>query len=339
MAFIDEWFLERRGLANGILYVALQKMPARSGDTLTKGFLPSFGSNNLAAAACSPIFAIVLRKFGPRVLLIAWAVIAGAGISLSIFLARSRNANRTATPTQDFSWRPFAKPLFWLFALSMLIQGLANMLPANYLPSYCTDLGLPVAQGALLITFLSLSGMIGQFLLGLLTDKIGALVPLLLSTLVSTFAVLILWGLGRSYWMLVLLSILFGAFSFSFVVFRSHMAAAVIGDKLHPNEELVVSGALLATRGIACIASGYTGAAVVGASEYLGMRAGYGAGKWRALVIYEGVLMFGASMGALGFLRKGKVAEEASEKAQDQGREAVTVSTPVTEIIIEPKKE
>lgn len=220
----------------------------------------------------------------------------------------------------------------------MLIQGLANMLPANYLPSYSTDLGLPVAQGALLITVLSLSGMVGQSLLGLLTDKIGALVPLLLSTLVSAFAVLILWGLGRSYWMLVLLSILFGAFSFSFVVFRSHMAAAVIGDKLHPNEELVVSGALLATRGIACIASGYTGAAVVGASEYLGMRAGYGAGKWRGLIIYEGVLMFGASMGALGFIRKREAAAGDSEKAHDQAEQAVVVSTPVTEIVVEPKK-
>lgn len=339
MAYIDEWFLERRGLANGILYVDFQKIPTQSDEMLTKWLPLSFGSNNLAAAACSPIFAVVLRKFGPRVVLIAWAVIAGAGISLSIFLVRSRNVTCTAALKRDFSWRPFAKPLFWLFALSMLIQGLANMLPANYLPSYSTDLGLPVAQGALLITVLSLSGMIGQSLLGLLTDKIGALVPLLLSTLVSAFAVLILWGLGRSYWMLVLLSILFGAFSFSFVVFRSHMAAAVVGDKLHPNEELVVSGALLATRGIACIASGYTGAAVVGASEYLGMRAGYGAGKWRGLIIYEGVLMFGASMGALGFIRKRKLAAEGSEKPHDQAEQAVIVSTPVTEIVVEPKKE
>ncbi|KAG8169444.1 hypothetical protein KVR01_000189 [Diaporthe batatas] len=318
MAYIDEWFVERRGLANGIF----------------------FGSNNFAAAACSPIFAIVLRKFGPRALLIAWAVIAGAGISLSIFFVRSRNTTRTAMSKQNFSWKPFAKPLFWLFALSMLVQGLANMLPADYLPSYCTDLGLPTAQGALLITVLSLSGMIGQFLLGLLTDKIGALVPLLLSTLVSAFAVLVLWGLGRSYWMLVILSILFGAFSFSFVVFRSHMAAAVVGDKLHPNEELVVSGALLATRGIACIASGYTGAAVVGASEHLGILPGYGAGKWQTLIIYEGVLMFGASMGALGFIRKRKLGAEGSKNAEDsdQGGEAVTVSVPVIEIVVDSKR-
>lgn len=51
----------------------------------------------------------------------------------------------------------------------MTLQGLANFLPAAYLPSYATDLGFPTAQGALLITYLSLSGMIGQSLLGLLT--------------------------------------------------------------------------------------------------------------------------------------------------------------------------
>ena len=100
------------------------------------------------------------------------------------------------------------------------------------------------------------------------------------------------------------MAILFGAFSFSFVVVRSHMAVAVVGDLDHPNEELVVSGALLAIRGIACVASGYIGAAIVGSSEHIGIQPGYGAGKWRSLVIALAVLMFGATIGALGFLRK-----------------------------------
>jgi len=135
---------------------------------------------------------------------------------------------------------------------------------------------------------------------------VGALLPLLLSTLVSTFAVLVLWGLGQSYWTMVLMAILFGAFSFSFVVLRSHMAAAVVGDLEHPNEELVVSGALLSIRGIACVGSGYIGAAVKAAGEKQGIRPGYGAGAWRSLIITLGVMMFGATVGALGFLDRKK---------------------------------
>lgn len=82
------------------------------------------------------------------------------------------------------------------------------------------------------------------------------------------------------------------------------MAAAVVGDLNHPNEELVISGALLAIRGLAAVGSGYIGAAVSTAGENLGIRPGYGAGKWRSLIICAGVLMFGATIGALGFLNR-----------------------------------
>ncbi|KAK1972399.1 MFS general substrate transporter [Colletotrichum sublineola] len=281
MSFIDEWFLERRGLANGLF----------------------FGSNNIAAAGFSPVFSLVLERWGPRTVLTAWAILAASVISLCILFVRPRLTKYDET-TAEVSWGSFKKPLFWLFALSMTLQGLANFLPAAYLPSYATDVGVPTTQGALLITYLSLSGMIGQSLLGALTDAVGALIPLLLSTLVSTFAIVVLWGLGQAYWTMVLLSILFGAFSFSFVVLRSHMAAAVVGDQDHPNDELVVSGALLSIRGLAAVASGYIGAAVVASGENLGVQPGFGAGKWRPLIITLGVLMFGATVGALGFLKK-----------------------------------
>lgn len=256
-------------------------------------------------------------------MLIGWAILSGSIISIGILFVRPRLTRYEEEHTQ-VSLKQLKKPLFWLFALSMALQGLANFLPAAYLPSYATDLDVPVAQAALLITYLSLSGMIGQSLLGLLTyvflrisclpfnhylrwcasDAVGALVPLLLSTLVSTFAVLLLWGLGRAYWTMVILALLFGAFSFSFVVLRSHMAAAVVGDLDHPNDELVISGALLAIRGVSAVISGYMGAGVLASGEDQGIRPGYGAGKWRSLIITIGVVMFGATVAAIGFLKK-----------------------------------
>jgi predicted MFS family arabinose efflux permease len=59
--------------------------------------------------------------------------------------------------------------VFWLFVFSMTLQSLANNLPANYLPSYATDIGISTEKAALLVTYLSLSGIIGQVLLGALT--------------------------------------------------------------------------------------------------------------------------------------------------------------------------
>ncbi|KAK1590693.1 major facilitator superfamily domain-containing protein [Colletotrichum navitas] len=297
ISFLDEWFLERRGLANGLF----------------------FGSNNIAAAGFSPIFSLLLERFGPRTVLTAWAILAASVVSLCILLVRPRLTKYDETRAK-VSWGPFKKPLFGIFALSMALQGLASHMPAAYLPSYATDVGMSTTQAALLISYLSLSGMVGQSLLGALTDAIGALVPLLLSTLMSTFALVILWGLGQAYWTMVLLSIIFGAFAFSFVVLRSHMAAAVVGDLDHPNDELVVSGALLSIRGVAAVTSGYIGAAVTASGEHLGIQPGFGAGKWRPLVITLSVLMFGATVGALGFLKKERrmirVAKKDGESSQ-----------------------
>ncbi|KAK7438828.1 Mch2p [Colletotrichum acutatum] len=291
LTFVDEWFLKRRGLANGIF----------------------FGAPNIAAAGLSPIFSVLLKRFGPRTTLIGWAVFTAVIISLGILSVRPRRTSKSemeAAARQSSSvTRVFKKPVFWLFVFSMTLQSLANNLPANYLPSYATDLGISPEKGALLVTFLSLFGIIGQISLGALTynrDAIGPLIPMLLSTLVSSFAVFVVWGLGRYYWNMVITSVLFGAFAFSFMVLRSHMAAIAVDDPERPAEELFVSGILLFTRGVIGVASGYIAAAVLQNSENIGVQPGYGAGKWRSFIILLGATMTAATLGAFGLLKKRK---------------------------------
>ncbi|KAF2992987.1 hypothetical protein E8E13_000570 [Curvularia kusanoi] len=286
ISFVDEWFLKRRGLANGIF----------------------FGSANIASAALSPIFARVLKKYGPRTTLIGWTVFIAITISLGVLCVRPRRQHTAHVNKQvhehKSTLKPFKSPYFWLFVLSMAVQSLANNLPANYLPSYATDLGVNSTKAALLVTYLSLSGIIGQVSLGALTDWIGPLVPMLLSTLVSSFAVLVIWGFGKAYWTMVIVSLLFGAFAFSFMVLRSHMAAIVVNDSSRSAEELLVSGVLLFTRGVVGVISGYIAAAVLKSSETTNIDSSYGAGKWRALIILLGTTMTAATFGAIGLRRR-----------------------------------
>jgi cyanate permease len=133
----------------------------------------SFGSANIASAALSPIFARLLDKYGPRTTLIGWTVFIAVTISLSILCVRPRRSHATridaGAPEHKVTLRPFKSPYFWLFVFSMAIQSLANNLPANYLPSYATDLGVDSTKAALLVTYLSLAGIIGQVSLGALT--------------------------------------------------------------------------------------------------------------------------------------------------------------------------
>lgn len=268
----------------------------------------SFGSANIASAALSPVFAVLLRRFGPRPTLIGWAIAIAIVISIGIVCVRSRPHETVRTEAEKdiakSSLRPFKSPLLWLFVLSMALQSLANNLPANYLPSYATDLGIATDNAALLVTYLSLSGIIGQVLLGALTDAVGPLVPFLLSVLVSSFAVFVVWGLGKAYWTMVIVSILFGAFAFSFMVLRSHMAAIVVNDEGRSGDQLLVSGLLLFTRGIIGVVSGYIAAAVLQGGEEVGVQPGYGAGKWRSFIILLGTTMTAALVGVFGLLRK-----------------------------------
>lgn len=135
-------------------------------------------------------------------------------------------------------------------------------------------------------------------------DAIGPLIPMLLSTLVSSFAVLVVWGLGKAYWTMIIVSLLFGAFAFSFMVLRSHMAAIVVNDRSRPAEELLVSGVLLFTRGVVGVVSGYIAAAVLQSSESTEVDSSYGAGKWRTLIILLGTTMTAATVGALGLHKR-----------------------------------
>jgi cyanate permease len=133
----------------------------------------SFGSANIASAALSPIFARLLDKYGPRTTLIGWTVFIAVTISLSILCVRPRRPHAIRVDDgaheHKITLRPFKSPYFWLFVFSMAIQSLANNLPANYLPSYATDLGVDSTKAALLVTYLSLAGIIGQVSLGALT--------------------------------------------------------------------------------------------------------------------------------------------------------------------------
>lgn len=94
-------------------------------------------------------------------------------ISLGILCIRPRRPHAACVDAgaheHTLTLNPFKSPYFWLFVVSMAVQSLANNLPANYLPSYATDLGVDSTKAALLVTYLSLSGIIGQVSLGALT--------------------------------------------------------------------------------------------------------------------------------------------------------------------------
>ncbi|MCJ1451190.1 hypothetical protein MMC28_001526 [Mycoblastus sanguinarius] len=285
ISLIDEWFFYRRSLAYGIY----------------------FGAVSLAGAILPPIFSSLLTKHGSKVVLIGWAIISGLTISTSILFIRSRLQVSTISKKPDISYKFFTSPLFWLVSVATVLQALAQYLPAVYLPSYAVDIGSTAENASLLLTYNNIASMVCQPAIGALADTRGVALPLLLGTVISSLSVLVVWGFSHTYALVAIVAVLFGGFGSAFTVLRNRFATAIVGDFDHGNQELIVSGALMLIRGAATLGSGFLGAKVVEEAEGIGLRGGYGAGKWRPLILTVGILMASASVGALGFVGKRKL--------------------------------
>lgn len=147
-------------------------------------------------------------------------------------------------------------------------------------------------------------------------------VPFVLSTLGGGLESLLIWPFARNLWSLVIYSLAFGATAGGFAVLRPRFAAAVVGDDAtvqisssdtdddaqrvdaekearQKNKSMFIFGVFTAARGIAILTSGFVTEALV--HDDSSDISGYGAGrKWRDLMIYTGVSMTMASLGAFG---------------------------------------
>lgn len=157
-------------------------------------------------------------------------------------------------------------------------------------------------------------------------DKIGPLFPLLGMTLVGSASILAVWGLSKSCLPLVVTMLLFSASSGGFVVLRSSFASQIVLNNKHYHEgvsdlekrinESRVSGVLMSLRGVATIASGFLGKAIVQQSEHIPLGPGYGSDKWKALILFVGVTIGATSLGSIGLIWVGR-ARERERRASD----------------------
>ncbi|KAJ8118890.1 hypothetical protein OPT61_g231 [Boeremia exigua] len=316
---IDGWFIERRTLANGIFFAA----------------------SSAAPACLSPLFSFTLNHYSPKATLVGWAVFC-AVLSLTAlpFVVPRRYPQERLAPEEStmsdsdidekgrVTYRFWTQPVFYILCLTTITQGLGHFLPTLYLPTFATDLGAPDRDASLLITYYNVICIVIQPLGGALVDRIGPLIPLVVTTLVTSVSILTIWGFGKTYPPLVALMFLFGASSGGFVVLRSSLATQiVIRNKQHTKastklekrtNESLVSGVLMSARGVAFVVSGFVGKAIVQKSENIPIGPGYGAGKWKSLILFTGIIMGVASFGSLGLIKRPEASKCNPEESEHE---------------------
>jgi cyanate permease len=190
------------------------------------------------------------------------------------------------------NWSFLKKQRFWVYTLSTLIQGLGFFFPSLYLPSYATAIGLDATQGVLLLAVMSISQVLGQFVFGYLSDKrfhISVSTLATICSLMSTIAVLWLWGTAKSLGTLLGFSIVYGFFAYAFSTMRIAMGIAVSDD---PSSTVVTYAMLVFIQGIRNLLADPISANLL--TKRIKVEE-YGVEKYEKLVVFTGVCMVGSA--------------------------------------------
>ena len=208
MGLINEWFEEKRGLAYGIVDA----------------------STGVTGIGFPFVLQALLSRWGPVITLRAFAVFFFIATAPLLPLLRAR---LPTTLPGNFSTAHyldlFRQPLFHLYSISNVFQGLGFFFPELFLPTYAEALGLDKYYGALLVALLSLAQAGGQLTFGYLSD--GRRLPLhgliFTSSLIAGVSTLTLWGLAKSLVPLVIYSIIYGFFASGYVVLYARMGTSL----------------------------------------------------------------------------------------------------------------
>lgn len=271
--FLNEFWVERRGMAYGAL----------AGSSGVSGIIIPFAIEAM------------LNSYGYQTTLRAVAV--GLAVLTGPFIPfmKGRLPPSEQSSFSRSDWTYLKRPLFWVYCMSNLLQGFGFFFPSLFLPSYASSIGLNNAQGALLLALLSVSQVFGQFSFGYLSDhRIPLNLLVVASTLVSAVASLTLWGLAQSLAVLIVFSFVYGFFGAGYVAMWARMGSAVTED---PSAALSTFSLFCFGKGVGNVLTGPISAGMLSPAVVIGA---YGAGKYKAVIIFTGgcFICSAASIGA-----------------------------------------
>ncbi len=171
--YVSRWFDRRRGSALALLSSGLY----------------------LAGTVWPPIFERAIAIFGWKTTMVASGVFAAAVIIplAAIFLkpppetttaGSAAGAPVTAQPV--FGWPP--NVVFALLVAASFLCCVTMSMPQNHLVALCTDLGYSAQSGAAMLSLLLGVGVLSRQIWGAISDRIGGLSTLLISSLLQGLA-------------------------------------------------------------------------------------------------------------------------------------------------------
>ncbi|KAI0351391.1 MFS general substrate transporter [Trametes cingulata] len=277
---LPEWFSERRGLAGGIIFAG----------TGVGGFVFPFVLNAL------------LDKVGLRWTLRIWA------IATSLISAIALLGQRSRFPIPKFAAnqrRPrfippqigFAKnPLFWTFAITNLMQGLSYFPVSLYIATYTRSISNQLTATIILSLFNS-SAVVGQILLGHLSDRFPYPAIMVISALGSALAAFFLWGFANAAIFLYFFAVIFGGLSGGFSSTWPNAAMESVGGQ--PEYAGMAFAGTAFFKGVSAVVGPIISGLLLQSGKASSMGGGFGRFGYGAVELFVGSCALATGVGSI----------------------------------------
>jgi MFS family permease len=228
---ITNWFIDRRGLAMGIV----------------------FSATGIGGLIFNPLADWIIVNYSWQM---AYAVL-GAAIGLAsiptaIFIVRARPSEKGLAPygagkagadeaAQEgvTAAGAFRTASFWMLALLILFIAIANMGVLHHIVPYLTDLGMSSGTAASLMSLHMGMLVLGKIFVGGVADRIGLVKSYVTCTVGLMIAIALLFG-AKVFWIAVVFNILFGLT----IAVRTVLPPLMTSSSLGPKHFAVIYGFL-----------------------------------------------------------------------------------------------
>lgn len=202
---ITRWFVEKRGLALGIMFAGggfgglIMSFVVQYCIDLY-GWRVAFVVLSILVMLITIPAAAFLRKNPEEMGLMPFGQVPGV----------SNAVQQAGSPAQDFTVPEAIRTrAFWIYNATMVLWFLGVFMAQINLVPHATDKGVPVAAAALGVGVASAFNALGRLFMGAVSDKLGTKLSLGLCMFVGSM--MLFWLIGvKSPWMLYVFAVLFG---------------------------------------------------------------------------------------------------------------------------------
>ncbi|GJE97512.1 MFS general substrate transporter [Phanerochaete sordida] len=177
ISYMSEWWVERIGLANGIIV---------AGD-------------NTGAVLLPLILPPLIARFGIENTTRIYAVALVVCLLPAAYFVRPRLPERRAHASTKPKrvYHPWMRDRrMWLFLVINVLQGLAFFVPLTWLPTFATALGLSESQASATLTLVNATSVVSALTAGWLSDRCNVWMLAFVSIMLTSVATFTLWGLA-----------------------------------------------------------------------------------------------------------------------------------------------